>query len=149
MSIIRHLPGYIGPSPAATHCTKHTYSGRDITCNILVAICIRCTSVLGFSAMNGGEGPRMLHELLYTQFQVVPETIVYDKICNTVLYCLVQEPKFYANMRFVVDPMHKGFIRIDLLSLMLTIILPLHKLMHNWWSSCGVCTTSRVHPSCG
>lgn len=57
--------------------------------------------------MNGGEGPRMLHELLYTRFQVAPETIVYDNACNTAVYCLVREPKFYANTRFVVDRMHK------------------------------------------
>ena len=77
-----------------------------MTHGVLSCVCLDCGRCLGFQVMHAGEGPSMVHDLLYSRFTRAPNVVVYDNACNLAVHCLMREPRFYADTAFLVDRMH-------------------------------------------
>ena len=61
---------------------------------------------LGFHIMPKAEGRNDVFSAIYTHWPVAPKIIVYDFACQLAPYCLVREPGYFGQTRFVVDEFH-------------------------------------------
>ncbi|EJD45046.1 hypothetical protein AURDEDRAFT_64771, partial [Auricularia subglabra TFB-10046 SS5] len=94
-------------------CSKYyeAYGRRGLTGGLMAAWCPHCVC-LGFHCIPKGEGRNDVFPALYTRWPEAPETVVYDFACALAHYCMLREPRFFKNTRFVIDGFHaKGHTR--------------------------------------
>ena len=88
-------------------CGKYydTYKKRGLVGGLMVFWC--CHSIcVGFHVIPTCEGRNDVFSALYTQWPTAPKVIVYDFACQLAPYCLLREPQFFCNTRFLVDQFH-------------------------------------------
>lgn len=88
-------------------CGKYydTYKKPGLVGGIMVLWC-RHSICVGFHIIPTCEGRNDVFSALYTQWPTAPKVVVYDFACQLAPYCLVREPKFFCNTRFLVDQFH-------------------------------------------
>ncbi|EJD36135.1 hypothetical protein AURDEDRAFT_74537 [Auricularia subglabra TFB-10046 SS5] len=67
---------------------------------------------LGFHCIPKGEGRNDVFSALFMHWEEPPKTVIYDFACALAHYCMLREPKFFRNTRFLIDGFHaKGHTR--------------------------------------
>ena len=90
-----------------TVCGKYyeKYKKPGLVGGLMVLWC--CHSVcVGFHIIPTYEGRNDVFSALYTQWPTAPKVVVYDFACQLAPYCLLREPQFFRNTRFLVDQFH-------------------------------------------
>lgn len=94
-------------------CNKfyETYGKRGQTGGLMAAWCPHCVC-LGFHCIPKGEGRNDVFSALFTRWENPPKVVIYDFACALGPYCMVREPRFFKNTRFLIDGFHaKGHKR--------------------------------------
>ena len=60
----------------------------------------------GFHCIPSAEGRNEVFSAIFTRWEKVPEVVVYDFACQLAPYCLLREPEFFSNTRFLIDTFH-------------------------------------------
>jgi hypothetical protein len=60
----------------------------------------------GFHCIPKAEGRDDVFSALVTRWPTAPATVVYDFACALGPYCLLREPEFFADTKFVIDAFH-------------------------------------------
>ena len=72
----------------------------------LMALWCRHSICVGFHIIPTCEGRNDVFSALYTQWPTAPKIVVYDFACQLAPYCLLREPHFFRDTRFLVDQFH-------------------------------------------
>ena len=90
-----------------TACGKYyeTYKKHGLVGGLMVLRC-RHSICVGFHVIPTCEGRNDVFSALYTQWPTAPKVVVYDFACQLAPYCLLREPQFFRNTRFLVDQFH-------------------------------------------
>ena len=94
-------------------CNKfyEAYGKKGQTGGLMAAWCQHCVC-LGFHCVPKGEGWNDVFSAIYTRWEKAPKVVVYDFACALGPYCMLREPAFFANTRFLIDGFHsKGHTR--------------------------------------
>jgi len=88
-------------------CGKYynTYKQSGLVGGLMVLWC-RHSICVGFHVIPTCEGRNDVFSALYTQWPTAPKVVVYDFACQLAPYCLVREPQFFRDTRFLVDQFH-------------------------------------------
>jgi len=88
-------------------CGKYynTYKKHGLVGGLMVLWC-RHSICVGFHIIPTSEGRNDVFSALYTQWPTAPKVVVYDFACQLAPYCLLREPHFFRNTRFLVDQFH-------------------------------------------
>ncbi|KAJ7156594.1 hypothetical protein C8R43DRAFT_1125782 [Mycena crocata] len=81
------------------------YGEKRLTGGIMVAWCTHSISY-GFHCIPQGEGRNDVFAAMVTRWKSPPEMVVYDFACVLGPYCMLREPRFFANTTFVIDDFH-------------------------------------------
>ncbi|KAF8515124.1 hypothetical protein BU17DRAFT_76913 [Hysterangium stoloniferum] len=90
-----------------TECGKYygQYKKARLTGGLMILWCTHSIG-LGFHIMPKAEGCNDVFSAIYTHWPVAPKIIVYDFACQLAPYCLIHEPGYFGQTRFVVDEFH-------------------------------------------
>ncbi|KZV90750.1 hypothetical protein EXIGLDRAFT_770508, partial [Exidia glandulosa HHB12029] len=94
-------------------CNKfyETYGKRGQTGGLMAAWCPHCVC-LGFHCIPKGEGRNDVFSALFTRWKKPPKVVIYDFACALGPYCMMREPEFFGETRFLIDGFHaKGHTR--------------------------------------
>ncbi|GAA5942840.1 hypothetical protein JCM1841_005602 [Sporobolomyces salmonicolor] len=61
---------------------------------------------VGYHLLPSAEGRDDFFSALFCFWDQAPEIVVYDYACALGPYCMVREPRFFANTRFLIDELH-------------------------------------------
>lgn len=110
---IRHRPMYPNlrheqeSSNRGGKCSKY-YSdyGKDrLTGGIMAAWCSHVICY-GFHCIPKSEGRNDVFSAMVTRWPEPPKHVIYDFACSLGPYCMLREPKFFANTKFLIDNFH-------------------------------------------
>jgi hypothetical protein len=90
-----------------TACGKYyeTYKKPSLVGGLMVLWC-RHSICVGFHVIPTFEGRNDVFSALYTHWPTAPKVVVYDFACQLAPYCLLREPQFFRDTRFLVDQFH-------------------------------------------
>ena len=90
-----------------TVCGKYydTYWKPGLVGSLMVLWC-RHSVCVGFHIIPTCEGRNDVFSALYTHWPTAPKVVVYDFACQLAPYCLLREPQFFCNTRFLVNQFH-------------------------------------------
>lgn len=93
--------------PGDVVCGKYydTYRKPGLVGGLMVLWC-RHSVCVGFHIIPTCEGRNDVFSALYTHWPTAPKVVVYDFACQLAPYCLLQEPQFFRETRFLVDQFH-------------------------------------------
>lgn len=94
-------------------CNKfyETYGKRGQTGGLMAAWCPHCVC-LGFHCIPKGEGRNDVFSAVFTRWEKPPKVVIYDFACALGPYCMMREPEFFGETRFLIDGFHaKGHTR--------------------------------------
>ncbi|EJD45899.1 hypothetical protein AURDEDRAFT_63859, partial [Auricularia subglabra TFB-10046 SS5] len=88
-------------------CSKYyeAYGRRGQTGGLMAAWCPHSVC-LGFHCIPKGEGRNDVFSALFTRWPEAPRVVVYDFACALAHYCMLREPRYFKNTRFVIDGFH-------------------------------------------
>ena len=88
-------------------CGKYydTYRKPGLVGGLMVLWC-RHSICVGFHIIPTCEGRNDVFSALYTHWPTAPKVVIYDFACQLAPYCLLREPRFFRNTRFLVDQFH-------------------------------------------
>jgi hypothetical protein len=72
----------------------------------LMALWCRHSVCLGFHCIPRGEGRNDVFSALYTRWKKPPRNVIYDFGCALAPYCMLREPEFFKDTRFLIDGFH-------------------------------------------
>lgn len=89
-------------------CNKYyeTYGKKGLTGGLMVAWCTHSVC-LGFHCIPKGEGRNDVFSAIFTHWENPPKYIIYDFACALGPYCMLREPEFWQNTRFLIDRFHQ------------------------------------------
>ena len=88
-------------------CGKYydTYKKQGLVGGLMILWCCHLICVR-FHIIPICEGRDDVFSALYTQWPTAPKIVVYDFTCQLAPYCLLREPQFFRDTRFLVDQFH-------------------------------------------
>ena len=90
-----------------TTCGKYydTYRKQGLVGGLMVLWC-RHSICVGFHVIPTSEGRNDVFSAIYAHWPTAPKVVVYDFACQLAPYCLLREPRFFRDTRFLVDQFH-------------------------------------------
>jgi CxC4 like cysteine cluster associated with KDZ transposases len=86
----------------------HKEAAMDAGCmpGVLLFYCVEHQCCIGFVVLEGGESPRIVHEVLLTRFKTLPQNVIYDNGCNLSEYIINRTPYLFRRTQVFVDAFH-------------------------------------------
>lgn len=99
--------GAVTETGGAIGCNKYyeTYGKKGLTGGLMVAWCTHSVC-LGFHCIAKGEGRNDVFSAIFTHWEKPPKFIIYDFACALGPYCMLREPEYWKDTRFVIDWFH-------------------------------------------
>jgi len=88
-------------------CSKYyeLYGRHGLTGGVMAAWCPHLVCV-GWHCIPKGEGRNDAFSAIFTRWKKAPSFVIYDFACALAPYCMLREPDFFKDTKFLIDDFH-------------------------------------------